>query len=156
MLEWNTPTLPGAGAALARLLIHETFLTNRQAVTWECNDADIQTPLNQRNHKGTASITQNPCHMRHTERHNTQFHQSIFNDSQNTHGKNFSLCSPRTERMVLLWLLNSYCFDHYNTKRKPFRSKNGHYVILPFGVWYSTDCQYQVIIQGTQMKKWWI
>lgn len=41
--------------------------------------------------------------MRHTERHNTPFHQSTFNISHNKRVvKYFSLCSPRTEDGVVM------------------------------------------------------
>lgn len=47
-----------------------------------------------------------------------------------------------TMRMVSLWLLSSYCFECYNTKWNSSSTKNGHYLILSFGVEYSTDdCQ---------------
>lgn len=95
-------------------------------------ESDIQTLFNLC--RKTASITPKSCLMRHTERHNTPFHQSTFDVSHKSHVvKYFSLCSFRTARMVLLWLLNSYCFKCYNTKWKPFGMK-GHYEILPSGV----------------------
>lgn len=82
-------------------------------------ESDIQTLFNLR--RKTASITTKPCFMRHTERHNTPFHQSTFNVSHKSYVVKYSsLFSFKTARMVLLWLLNSYCFKCYNTKMETF------------------------------------